>query len=115
MRPSNRLRRKIGFRRSGCRRSSCETCERSSCTVEVFTRYLAKELGPRGISANVVAPGPVQTDFSGGMVRDNPEVNQQVSAMTALGRPGVADDIGPMIAGVTAAYASPEVNRGFIL
>jgi NAD(P)-dependent dehydrogenase (short-subunit alcohol dehydrogenase family) len=68
--------------------------------VEIFTRYLAKELGPRRITANVVAPGPVQTDFSGGMVRDNPEVNMQVSAMTALGRPGVADDIGPMIAGL---------------
>jgi len=68
--------------------------------VEVLTRYLAKELGPRRITANVVAPGPVQTDFSGGMVRDNPEVNKQVSAMTALGRPGVADDIGPMIAGL---------------
>jgi NAD(P)-dependent dehydrogenase (short-subunit alcohol dehydrogenase family) len=68
--------------------------------VEVFTRYLAKELGARRITANVVAPGPVQTDFSGGMVRDNPEVNKQVSAMTALGRPGVADDIGPMIAGL---------------
>lgn len=66
--------------------------------VEVLTRYLAKELGPRRITANVVAPGAVQTDFSGGMVRDNPEVNKQVSAMTALGRPGVADDIGPMIA-----------------
>ena len=68
--------------------------------VEVFTRYLAKELGPRRITANVVAPGPVQTDFSGGMVRDNPEVNEQVSAMTALGRPAVVDDIGPMIAGL---------------
>jgi len=49
-------------------------------------------------TANVVAPGPIQTDFSGGMVRDNPEVNKQISNMTALGRPGVADDIGPMIA-----------------
>src|ERR1051326_1189419 len=66
--------------------------------VEVLTRYLAKELGPRRITANVVAPGPIQTDFSGGMVRDNPEVNKQVSGMTALGRPGVADDVGPMIA-----------------
>ena len=66
--------------------------------IEVLTRYLAKELGPRRITANVVAPGPVQTDFSGGMVRDNPEVNKMVSAMTALGRPGVPDDIGPMIA-----------------
>jgi NAD(P)-dependent dehydrogenase (short-subunit alcohol dehydrogenase family) len=66
--------------------------------VEVLTRYLAKELGPRRITANVVAPGPVQTDFSGGMVRDNPEVNRMVSSMTALGRPGVPEDIGPMVA-----------------
>src|ERR1700756_433320 len=66
--------------------------------VEILTRYLAKELGPRRITANVVAPGPIQTDFSGGMVRDNPEVNKMVSAMTALGRPGVPDDVGPTIA-----------------
>lgn len=66
--------------------------------IEVLTRYLAKELGPRRITANVVAPGPVQTDFSGGMVRDNPEINKQISAMTALGRPGLPDDVGPMIA-----------------
>ena len=66
--------------------------------IEVLTRYLAKELGPRRITANVVAPGPVQTDFSGGMVRDNPEVHKTISAMTALGRPGVPDDVGPMIA-----------------
>ncbi len=66
--------------------------------VEVLTRYMAKELGPRGIAANVVAPGAIATDFSGGMVRDNPEVNRMVAAATALGRAGVPDDVGPMIA-----------------
>ncbi|KAA1178046.1 SDR family oxidoreductase [Rhizobium tropici] len=66
--------------------------------VEVLTRYLAKELGPRGITVNTVAPGAIQTDFSGGIVRDNPEVNRMVASMTALGRPGLPDDIGPMIA-----------------
>jgi NAD(P)-dependent dehydrogenase (short-subunit alcohol dehydrogenase family) len=66
--------------------------------VEVLTRYLAKELGPRGIAVNTVAPGAIATDFSGGMVRDNPEVNQRVAEMTALGRPGEPEDIGPMIA-----------------
>jgi NAD(P)-dependent dehydrogenase (short-subunit alcohol dehydrogenase family) len=70
--------------------------------LEVLTRYLAKELGPRRITANVVAPGAIQTDFSGGMVRDNPEVNKRVADMTALGRPGVPDDIGPMIASLLA-------------
>ncbi len=66
--------------------------------VEVLTKYMAKELGPRRIAVNVVAPGAVQTDFSGGMVRDNPEVHRQIAAATALGRPGLPDDIGPMIA-----------------
>jgi NAD(P)-dependent dehydrogenase (short-subunit alcohol dehydrogenase family) len=66
--------------------------------VEVLTRYLAKELGPRGIAVNTVAPGAIATDFSGGMVRDNPEMNRRVADMTALGRAGLPDDIGPMIA-----------------
>jgi len=66
--------------------------------VEVLTRYLAKELGPRGIAVNTVAPGAIATDFSGGMVRDNPEINRRVADMTALGRVGQPDDIGPMIA-----------------
>lgn len=70
--------------------------------VEVLTRYMAKELGPRRITVNTVAPGAIETDFSGGMVRDNPEVNKQVASMTALGRAGLPDDIGPMIAALLA-------------
>ncbi len=66
--------------------------------IEVLTRYLAKELGARGIAVNTVAPGAIATDFSGGMVRDNPEINKHVADMTALGRVGQPDDIGPMIA-----------------
>ena len=66
--------------------------------VEVLTRYLARELGERGIAVNTVAPGAIATDFSGGMVRDNPELNRTVAGMTALGRVGEPDDIGPMIA-----------------
>jgi NAD(P)-dependent dehydrogenase (short-subunit alcohol dehydrogenase family) len=65
--------------------------------VEILTRYLAKELGPRRITVNTVAPGAIETDFSGGMVRDNPEINERIAAMAALGRAGVSDDIGPMI------------------
>ena len=66
--------------------------------VEALTKYMALELGPRRIAVNVVAPGAVATDFSGGMVRDNPEVNARVAAHTALGRAGLPEDIGPMIA-----------------
>jgi NAD(P)-dependent dehydrogenase (short-subunit alcohol dehydrogenase family) len=66
--------------------------------VEALTRYMALELGPRRIAVNVVAPGAVATDFSGGMVRDNPEVNRLVASHTALGRAGLPEDIGPMIA-----------------
>ncbi|EPX56791.1 short-chain dehydrogenase/reductase SDR [Cystobacter fuscus DSM 2262] len=66
--------------------------------VEILTRYMAKELAPRGITVNVVAPGATETDFFGGAVRDNPALNREVAANTALGRTGVPDDIGPMIA-----------------
>lgn len=62
--------------------------------VEVLTRYLAKELGPRKITANTLAPGAIETDFGGGRVRDNPELNRAVAAQTALGRVGLPDDIG---------------------
>lgn len=67
--------------------------------IEVLTRYQAKELGGRGISVNALAPGAIATDFGGGVVRDNPQVNQLVAANTALGRAGLPDDIG----GVAAA------------
>ena len=66
--------------------------------VEVLSRHLAKELGVRRIAVNVVAPGPVETDFSGGIVRDNPAVNKMISENTALGRAGLPEDLGPMIA-----------------
>jgi len=66
--------------------------------IEILALYLAKELGPRRIAVNTVAPGAIATDFSGGMVRDKPEVNKIVADMTALGRAGLPDDIGPMIA-----------------
>lgn len=70
--------------------------------VEVLTRYLAKELGERGISVNTLAPGAIETDFSGGAVRDNAEVNAFVSSVTALGRPGKPDDIGAVVAALFA-------------
>lgn len=66
--------------------------------VEVMTRYLAQELGPRRIRVNVLAPGAIATDFGGGVVRDNREVNQQIAQHTALGRVGMPEDIGHAIA-----------------
>jgi NAD(P)-dependent dehydrogenase (short-subunit alcohol dehydrogenase family) len=72
--------------------------------MEVVTRYQAKELGARGISANILAPGAIETDFSGGAVRDNAQLNQFVASQTALGRVGKPDDIG----GVIASLLAPE-------
>lgn len=66
--------------------------------IEVVTRILAVELGARRIRVNTVAPGAVQTDFNGGTVRDNENVNKMISSLTALGRPGLPDDIGGVIA-----------------
>jgi NAD(P)-dependent dehydrogenase (short-subunit alcohol dehydrogenase family) len=66
--------------------------------VEVLTRYLAEELGPRGITVNTIAPGAIATDFSGGIVRDNPEVAEHIASVTALKRIAVADDVGGAIA-----------------
>lgn len=74
--------------------------------IEVFTRYLAKELGSRKITANTVAPGAIETDFGGGVVRDNEQYNAYVSNVTALGRPGLPNDIG----GVVAFLCTDEAN-----
>jgi NAD(P)-dependent dehydrogenase (short-subunit alcohol dehydrogenase family) len=74
--------------------------------IEVLTRYLAKELGPRRISVNVLAPGAIETDFGGGAVRDNAQLNAFVASQTALGRVGLPDDIG----GVVAALLAPQTG-----
>lgn len=66
--------------------------------IEVFTRYLAKELGPRKIQANTLAPGAIATDFGGGHVRDDKATNDNIAALTALGRVGLPDDIGALAA-----------------
>lgn len=70
----------------------------AKAAVEMLSVYMARELGQQGITVNTVAPGAIETDFGGGLVRDNSDVNAQFAAMTALGRVGVPDDIGPMIA-----------------
>jgi len=74
--------------------------------VEVLTRYMAKELAPRGITVNTIAPGAIETDFRDGAVRDDPQANAQIAGVTALGRVGQPDDIG----GAVAALLS-EGNR----
>lgn len=66
--------------------------------VEVLTRYMAKELGPRGISVNTIAPGAIETDFGGGAVRDNPQLNSHLASLAALGRVGLPDDVGGAVA-----------------
>lgn len=68
--------------------------------IEVLTRYIAKELGPRGITVNTIAPGVIETDFGGGAARDNPEVNKMLASTIALGRAGLPDDIGGAVAAI---------------
>jgi NAD(P)-dependent dehydrogenase (short-subunit alcohol dehydrogenase family) len=68
--------------------------------VEVLTRYLAKELGARGIAVNTIAPGAIETDFGGGNVRDNKQLNDFVASVTALGRAGLPDDVGGAVASI---------------
>ena len=66
--------------------------------IESLSRYFAKELGTRKIRVNTVAPGAIETDFGGGRVRDNKELNEQIAGLTALGRVGLPDDIGGVVA-----------------
>jgi NAD(P)-dependent dehydrogenase (short-subunit alcohol dehydrogenase family) len=66
--------------------------------VEIFTKYIAKEFGSRGIRANIVAPGPVETDFNNAAIRSNPQMKSFLGSQTALGRVGQADDIGSVVA-----------------
>ncbi|MFN3988181.1 MAG: SDR family oxidoreductase [Rhodocyclaceae bacterium] len=70
--------------------------------VEVMTRYMAKELGARGITVNTLAPGAIETDFGGGLVRDTPAVKDAIANETALGRVGLPDDIGGVVASLLA-------------
>ncbi len=66
--------------------------------VEIFTKYLTKELGAKGIGANIVAPGAVETDFNNGFIRNNPQVKSMISSLSPFGRVAKADDIGSVVA-----------------
>jgi NAD(P)-dependent dehydrogenase (short-subunit alcohol dehydrogenase family) len=66
--------------------------------METLTKYQAKELGARGIRSNIIAPGAIETDFGGGVVRDNEQLNAGIASNTALGRVGLPDDIGGVVA-----------------
>jgi len=89
--------------------------------VEVLTRYMAKELGPRQISVNVIAPGAIETDFGGGVVRDNAQVNKAIASQVALGRVGLPDDVGGAVALLLSAEGAwingqrIEVSGGTLL
>jgi NAD(P)-dependent dehydrogenase (short-subunit alcohol dehydrogenase family) len=70
----------------------------TKAAMENLTKYLAKDLGKRGIRVNIVAPGAIETDFAGGMVRDNADMNKHIASQTALGRVGLPADIGSVVA-----------------
>jgi NAD(P)-dependent dehydrogenase (short-subunit alcohol dehydrogenase family) len=70
--------------------------------IETFSRCLALELAPRKIRVNTLAPGAIATDFGGGLIRDNSEINQHIASLTALGRVGLPDDIGPLVAALAS-------------
>jgi NAD(P)-dependent dehydrogenase (short-subunit alcohol dehydrogenase family) len=74
--------------------------------VETFTKYLAKELGTRGITANIIAPGPIETDFNNAGIRSNPQMKTALGALSPLNRVGNADDIG----GVVAFLCTPDAK-----
>lgn len=89
--------------------------------IEVLTRYMAKELGPRRIAVNTIAPGAIETDFGGGVVRDNSQMNAQIASVTALGRVGLPDDVGSAVAALLSDGAGwingqrIEVSGGMML
>jgi NAD(P)-dependent dehydrogenase (short-subunit alcohol dehydrogenase family) len=89
--------------------------------IETLSSYQAKELGDRRIRVNIVAPGAIETDFGGGNVRDNVELNKQLASMTALGRVGLPDDVGTVVAFLCTDDAKwvngqrIEVSGGFFL
>ena len=95
----------------------------SSCkgAVEVFARYVAKEYGPRGIRANTVAPGGIETDFNNATIRSSPQLQEFIKTQTALGRVGIPDDIGGVVAFLCSENAKwltgqrLEVTGGFNL
>ena len=74
--------------------------------IETFTRYVAKEAGSRGITCNVVAPGPIETDFNNALIRSNSQVKERLSSLSPLGRVGTAEDIGGVVAFLCTDAAS---------
>ena len=89
--------------------------------IETFTKYLAKDVGKKGITANVVAPGPIETDFNNAAIRNNPERKVMIASQNALGRVGQAEDIGGVIAFLCSEDAKwisgqrIEVSGGMVL